>query len=145
MIKNYTQYIKETKMHGKKIKAVKSLNAEEIKKLSKNGTLMDVLNKDFVGFIEFRPTLNDYLMVVTKYNMSAGITDNGDPDGLSYLIKRIKFSYTSYYPSDGTYSRSSGQCGIESVNHITKYEIIEPTRIYSDIDPYGEEDWEEEF
>ena len=105
-----------------KYKIINSLSSQEFKDISLNE-----LNDKFTGWIAMSPSLKEYLMHIIRWT------------------NKKSFLYDSYYYQNvlnicGREDSYGGLIGNENIDKIEFYY----NRKYSELDPYGEEDWENE-
>jgi len=132
----YGEDIWESKLNEKiKFKETESIvvnrvenRVREMDILSVDPNDLDKLNKDFLGWVHI-PSLGQYIMHVTKWKENIGL----------FSISYDKYVFSGeLHGSPGDYTIS-----LNTIN-IIKYEELEPVRRYTEDDPYGEEEWENE-
>lgn len=114
-----------------KFKEVKNIKIYSILEFSLEEIVI-FLNENFTGWIKIYPELHTHFVHVIKWSINA-VTN-----------KILTFRYDKYFYNSqiGVIQEINGNYDIrlEKIDEIMKYEIIE-NRIFSEQDPYGEEDW----
>jgi hypothetical protein len=147
MITEFAKYIKEN-IHFETEKDYETFDIIDFTKSEDKNSLIKYLNENFLGWIEL---LNDRnigakYIYVTKYKIRDRLWEGKDTKG-SFFNKDLLVEISEYIIKNGELNHYVTTMRINNGNDccsLIKRKVKEPIRRYTEDDPYGEEDWENE-